>query len=84
MENIKKINVAIFFNNKIIAVQVCKTEAEANQVIEENKVFGYETQIGFYHFDSINKLMTWRSKGHSNRSKNSIKHQFEKSLIKTY
>lgn len=84
MDNIKKINVAIFFKNKIIAVKVCKSDAEANQIIEENKAFGYETQIGFYHFDSKNNLMTWRGKGHSNRSKQSVIHQFEKSLIKSY
>ena len=84
MENVKKINIALFSNNKIIAVKVCRSEAEALQVIEENHTFGYQTERGFYHFDAQTNKMIWRGKGHSNRSKNAVKHLFEKSLIKSY
>lgn len=84
MQNNKKFNLAIFSDGKLIAVKVCKSEVELEMVKEEYKNFGYETETGFYHFDASSKKMIWRGKGHSNRSKNAIKHVFEKKLIQSY
>lgn len=84
MENKPKINLAIFLENKIIAVKVCRSDAEAKQLTEENQAFGYQVERGFYHFDAKINKMIWRGKGHTNRAKNAVKHVFEKSLIKSY
>ncbi|EHU3033151.1 TPA: hypothetical protein ACIFCT_003558 [Acinetobacter baumannii] len=81
METSKKYNLAIFLDNKIIAVKVCRSEEERDMAIKENETFGFKTEKGFYHFNPQTKKMTWRGKGHSNRSKNAVVHEFDKKLI---
>lgn len=80
----KKINLAIFSDNKIISVKVCRSTEELEVLVKENEALGFKTQEGFYHFSPESKMMIWRSKGHSNRSKQAIKYEFEKSLIKNH